>query len=75
MTGHTHSKLTQRGPYGCTGGNVKYTHLCQCGAERHRCYCIQCEQQGQDKGHWEMPGCRYCERRHPVDQSCPTKEA
>ena len=71
MPEHTHRKVTLLGPYGCTGGNVQYTVICRCGAERRYCHCIQCADQRTNEGRWEMPGCRYCERRHPIDQSCP----
>jgi hypothetical protein len=69
MSEHTHTKAEERGPYGCKG-NVAFIETCQCGAERRTCACDQCENQGTNIGRWEMPGCTYCNRRHPVDQSC-----
>ena len=66
---HRHKEHTSRGPFGCRG-NVSYQQICSCGAERHICYCHQCEQQGTDVGEWEMPICQACGKRHPKDERC-----
>ena len=70
MSNHIHRKSSERGPWGCTGGSVRYVQVCSCGAERHVCNCHQCREQNTDKGEWAMPKCDCCGKRHPLDQAC-----
>lgn len=67
---HKHKMITERGPFGCNGGGVSFTQVCSCGAERERCTCDQCRDQGTNEGQWKMPICAACKLRHPADQSC-----
>jgi len=69
MSTHQHRKATERGPYGCADG-VGYVVTCACGAERAYCTCQQCRMQGKAKSRWEMPVCRACKLRHPIDTAC-----
>lgn len=67
---HRHRSVTERGPYSCSGGGVRYVQVCSCGAERKACYCPQCTSQGTNHTPWEMPICSACGLRHPLDQPC-----
>ena len=69
---HVHEMISEDGPYGCTGGTVYFIEKCECGCRRRVCSCKQCEDQGTDEGEWYMPVCDACNRRHPIDQSCPS---